>query len=129
MKFKTVFLTGVAAFLCCVVALAAEMPDALKDVVPVYPEAKVTTASEAGAMTTVKFETTAGPEEVFQYYKKTMTERGWKSIHEKGGANTRLVMVKDDLQFGFGSHGVQGSGTRFFCSIKQLVTEQKKPAN
>jgi hypothetical protein len=130
MKMKLAWFIGVVLVLAGIGAHAGEIPEEVKGLVPIYPKAQVTSCQASDALTQVKLTTKEKGKAVFDWYKKAMTENGWKIIFEKEKKNNyRLVMVKENRQFGFGVHKLPDRDTRFFFSIKKLdakKTEQKK---
>ena len=121
MKHKLIWFVGITALFFAFGAQAQEVPDEIKKLVPLHPDAKVTSCQTTGPVTQVKLKTTANAKEIFDWYKKKMTEGGWQIIHEREkGNNYRLVMTKDDRQFGFGVHKLPDRDTRFFYSIKKI---------
>ena len=126
MKLKLMLCIGMVSLFFCGGAQAQEIPDEIKKLVPIHPDAKVTSCQATGDTTQVKLKTAADPKAIFNWYKTKMTADGWKIIHERDKENNyRLVMNKDDRQFGFGVHKLPDRDTRFFFSIKKL--DKKSP--
>jgi Ca-activated chloride channel family protein len=56
--------------------------------VPIYKGAEVTKTTTVGSMTKVELLSQASPEEIIDFYKKAMTERGWKVLTSVARGNT-----------------------------------------
>jgi Ca-activated chloride channel family protein len=56
--------------------------------VPIYKGAEVTKTSTVGSMTQVELLSQASPEEIINFYKKAMAERGWKVLTSVARGNT-----------------------------------------
>jgi Ca-activated chloride channel family protein len=56
--------------------------------VPIYKGAEVTKTTTVGSMTKVELLSQASPEEIINFYKKAMAERGWKVLTAVARGNT-----------------------------------------
>ena len=105
-------------FLICVLSLPAawangdsktDAPEWINKTVPVYPGAIVTSVSSSENRDQVVLRVESStlekltPKNLFDYYKKEMTDKGWKIRFERVD-NARLVMVRGEKQFGFSAN-------------------------
>ena len=87
----------------------ADVPEWINKTVPVYSGAVVTSVSgsENRDQVILRVESSTleklTPKNLFDYYKKEMTDKGWKIKFERVN-DARLVMIRGEKQFGFSAN-------------------------
>jgi hypothetical protein len=74
----------------------AEIPKALKDVAPAYSGAQVMMGMDSGDQSHAVLETKDSPKAVLEFYKKSMTGKGWKVEMEMTHGSGQMISFSKD---------------------------------
>lgn len=88
----------VVALVWAVVWAQVELPKALKDLVPIYPKAKVVTAVEMADGSHAVLEATGPAKEIVLFYRKAMEGKGWKTEMEMHQEKNSVVALSKGKQ-------------------------------
>ncbi len=99
MKKYTVPGVVLLAIFCFTISLAqVELPKSLKDVLPLYPKAKVLTAMQTTEGSHAVLEASGSSKEIASFYKKAMEGKGWSLEMEMHQEHTSMVNFKKAKQ-------------------------------
>jgi hypothetical protein len=75
-----------------------EFPQVLKDVAPLYPGAKVEMALNTDDGSHASLTTKDSPKQVVEFYKKTVTDKGWKVEMEMAQGSGQMIFFSKGKQ-------------------------------
>jgi hypothetical protein len=95
-------MSWLGAFACLLVAGMAwaqvELPQAIKDVAPLYPGANVEMALNTSDGAHASFTTKDTPKQVVEFYKKALTGKGWKMEMEMAQGSSQMTVFTKGKQ-------------------------------
>ncbi|MEJ5376250.1 MAG: hypothetical protein WHX93_06705 [bacterium] len=97
-KYTVPGLVFLAIFGFTISVAQVELPKSLKDVLPLYPKAKVLTAMETSDGSHAVLEASGSSKEIASFYKKAMESKGWNLEMEMHQERTSMVNFKKAKQ-------------------------------